>query len=237
MNALARFEGFMQELMDRRVVRFLGGNLQPVELARAVGQAMQSRTAGLLAPDRFRVLVHPEDCADLRALDATLERKLTDYAVELAREGRCNFAAPPRVQLMADADVERGRVRVEAEVSSPSRAAAGEGPREAVRDWAGGKARLRFEMPTPDGFTLLHVDHFPFTIGRRHGHDLVLPDSRVSRDHAVVEAASGGYVLRDLGSRNGTLVNGQSISEAGLREGDRLSIGSFEVTVRLAPPP
>ncbi|HEY8694307.1 MAG TPA: DUF3662 and FHA domain-containing protein [Chloroflexota bacterium] len=243
MNALARFEGFMQELMDRRVVRLLGGNLQPVELARAVGQAMEAGVTDLVAPNCFRILVHPEDCADLRALDGSLERKLAEYAVELAREHRYNFAAPPQVRLIADADVERGRVKV----TFPSPAAAGEGQGEGASGGARGPAAwarprtaaapLRFEMPTDDGFTLLLVDHFPFTIGRRHGHDLVLPDGRVSRDHAVVEAAGSAYRLRDLGSHNGTLLNGQPISEADVRDGDQLAIGSFEVTVRIASEP
>ena len=222
----------MQELMDRRVVRLLGGNLQPVELARAVGQAMEAGVTDLVAPNCFRILVHPEDCADLRALDGSLERKLAEYAVELAREHRYNFAAPPQVRLLADAGIERGHVHVEAETTRLSKAAdtAWARPRAAA-------APLRFEMPTDDGFTLLLVDHFPFTIGRRHGHDLVLPDGRVSRDHAVVEAAGSAYRLRDLGSHNGTLLNGQPISEADVRDGDQLAIGSFEVTVRIASEP
>jgi hypothetical protein len=232
MNALARFEGFMQELMDRRVVRLLGGNLQPVELAHSLGRSMEAAVVGLVAPNQFRLLVHPEDCADLRALDGSLEGKLAEYAVELARERHYNFAAPPRVQLVADSEIDRGRVQVEAKVTRVVK--------EIGTPWSRPRAAaapLRFEIPTSEGFTLLLLDHFPFSIGRRGGNDLVLPDSRVSRDHALVELAGGGYRLRDLGSRNGTYLNGQHISEAGLGDGDQLAIGGFEVTVRVAPEP
>ena len=212
----------MQELMDRRVVRLLGGNLQPVELARAIGGAMERQARDGAVPNRFRLLVNPEDCADLRALDGSLETKLAAYAVELAREHGWNFAGPPQVQLVADAELERGRLEVEAGVE-PGRVRRG--------------AALSFEIATPDGLTLLPLDHFPFTIGRRQGHDLVLPDARVSRDHAAIDSTGSGYRLRDLGSRNGTLVNGQPLTEADLRDGDRLAIGGFEVTVRIAPAP
>ena len=222
----------MQELMDRRVVRLLGGSLQPVEIARAVAQAMEAGFVDSLAPNRFRVLLHPEDCADLRALEGDLERKLSHYAVELARERGWNFAAPPRVHILADASIGRGRIEVEAEAIK-TRHSRPKTPDPRPQTQA---PELQFEMPTPGGSTFLPLDHLPFTIGRRSGHDLVLPDGRVSRDHAVVEAASGGYRLRDLGSRNGTLLNGEPIAEADLSDGDRLAIGGFEVTVRLTSP-
>ncbi|HEX6511699.1 MAG TPA: DUF3662 and FHA domain-containing protein [Chloroflexota bacterium] len=235
MNALARFEGFMQELMDRRVVRLLGGNLQPVELAQAIGRAMADGASGTLAPNRYRLLLQPHDCADLRSLDDALERKLAEYAVELARERGLNFAAPPEVQLVADGEVERGCVRA---LTLPSPAAAGEGRGEGPRRGREGQrkassAPMYFEVPTADGCTELPIDHFPFAIGRRPGNDLVLPDPRASRDHACIEQLDGSFRVRDLASRNGTLLNGQPIDEADLRDGDRLAIGAFEVTVRI----
>src|SRR5438045_786561 len=103
MNALSRFEGFMQELMDRRVVQLLGGSLQPVEVAHGIGRCMEAQqrpdTAVPLAPNRFTVLVSPVDYAGLRELDPGIERSLATYAVELARERGFNFQAPPEVQV------------------------------------------------------------------------------------------------------------------------------------------
>jgi ABC-type multidrug transport system fused ATPase/permease subunit len=70
-----------------------------------------------------------------------------------------------------------------------------------------------------------------FVIGRAPGSDLVLDEGRVSREHAVITTADGRARLRDAGSRNGTRVNGEPITEAELRDGDRIGIGRWELVV------
>jgi diguanylate cyclase (GGDEF)-like protein len=62
-------------------------------------------------------------------------------------------------------------------------------------------------------------------IGREEGCDLVLQDSDVSRRHACVEFGDGQYSIRDLGSTNGTLVNGRKVSKAALASGDLVRVG------------
>jgi len=63
------------------------------------------------------------------------------------------------------------------------------------------------------------------TIGRWEGNDVVLPDREVSRKHAQIRHDGGQYVLVDLGSKNGTLVNGVRSGRATvLRDGDEIRI-------------
>jgi len=63
-------------------------------------------------------------------------------------------------------------------------------------------------------------------LGRDPSSDLVLPDdSRVSRSHAELTKTSGQWSLLDLGSSNGTTVNGRRISRHPLRDGDRIQLG------------
>ncbi len=54
-----------------------------------------------------------------------------------------------------------------------------------------------------------------FTLGRGQGCDIVINDFAISRDHAVVEIRGGNFYLRDLGSSNGTFVNGTAIDDRG----------------------
>jgi uncharacterized RDD family membrane protein YckC len=70
------------------------------------------------------------------------------------------------------------------------------------------------------------------TIGRDPSNDLVLPDAMVSRRHAVVEHRAGQFFLRDCSSANGSVVNGDRVSERGLRDGDLVAIGSTRLLFR-----
>ena len=63
------------------------------------------------------------------------------------------------------------------------------------------------------------------TIGRLKESDIVLSDPGASRRHAEIRRTPDGYVLVDLGSTNGTMVNERSVSEQPLSEGDRITIG------------
>ena len=76
------------------------------------------------------------------------------------------------------------------------------------------------------------------TLGRSDDNEVVLKDDLVSRHHAKLEWSEGVPCLTDLGSNNGTLVNGGEIEPRvplRLKEGDVISIGSFTLTVRLSP--
>ncbi|HET8632169.1 MAG TPA: FHA domain-containing protein, partial [Thermomicrobiales bacterium] len=68
------------------------------------------------------------------------------------------------------------------------------------------------------------------TIGRQDGNDVVLDDARVSRQHARLESRDGGLVVTDLGSANGTRVNGRTIvGSQPLRPGDVLQLGGTKL--------
>jgi DNA-binding SARP family transcriptional activator len=66
-------------------------------------------------------------------------------------------------------------------------------------------------------------------IGRDHDARVRLVDGRVSRRHAEIVASDGQYVLRDLGSTNGSSVNGQPVTQQPLADGDVLSIGGVQL--------
>jgi uncharacterized RDD family membrane protein YckC len=73
------------------------------------------------------------------------------------------------------------------------------------------------------------------TIGRDPSNDLVLPDAMVSRRHAVIEHRGSQFFLRDSSSANGSVVNGDRVSERGLRDGDLVAIGSMRLLFREEP--
>jgi len=73
------------------------------------------------------------------------------------------------------------------------------------------------------------ADHFPFVVGRSNANDLVIIDKEVSRRHALIDCISGIYVIEDLNSKNGILVNRKKRSRALLRPGDTITLGQLDV--------
>lgn len=72
-----------------------------------------------------------------------------------------------------------------------------------------------------------HLADASLSIGRSPQCDVFLNDMTVSRSHACVEPAEGGYVIRDANSFNGVWVNNASIDERRLENGDVIQIGAF----------
>lgn len=70
------------------------------------------------------------------------------------------------------------------------------------------------------------LNRVPFTVGRKVDKDLVIPDPRVSRDHAQILQEGLDFFLVDLGSKHGTFVNGERIQRQKLTRGDRLEFGA-----------
>lgn len=92
------------------------------------------------------------------------------------------------------------------------------------------------------GSRVVLLDKPLVAIGRRGENDLRLVGSDVSRDHAEIAANGGNYVLRDKGSRYGTFVNGEQVSERQLTHGDRIQFGRASGTdvvflIEDGPPP
>ena len=97
----------------------------------------------------------------------------------------------------------------------------------------GGMALLKY-APNGGDPNEVSVGDEPVTIGRQVGNVLTLKDDRASRFHAVIEFRRGVLGVRDLGSKNGTLVNGEAIDKGKrLRDGDVVQIGSTKLTVAL----
>lgn len=99
----------------------------------------------------------------------------------------------------------------------------------------GGVQQQRPEAPEPAPQVVANNDDLPedsLTIGRSRDNGIVLDDMLVSRRHVVITADDDGLLLRDVGSRNGTFVNGRRVEQTHLHEGDRIGIGASTFEVR-----
>jgi hypothetical protein len=102
------------------------------------------------------------------------------------------------------------------------------------RGWAALLSRLPRAWPSASWPVLMFPsgEQSRFTIGRDSGCDMVLPDPTVSRWHAGLRREPGGWLLDDLGSTNGTLLNGWRVRAwVPVRDGDLVSFGAVTFVV------
>jgi hypothetical protein len=242
MRAMSRIERFFERLVERPSARLFRARLQPIQLLRRIERAMESERGiggqSGLVPDRFTVHLHPDDLAGLAPVDI-VAADLASAALSFARGHGYALRERPRVSLRADAALAAGEIEVDTDVSPAA-------PAVVDTDRADGGTRV-FEVPAIESpkVTLevrepgqaprrLPVAGGLLQIGRGGDCDIVLRDSRVSRRHARLQARGGVLVLTDLGSTNGTLVNGHRVSEVVLGAGDRIQLGESSLTVQPA---
>ena len=201
--------------------------LQPVELAKRVMREMDSRkTVGVRdvwAPNHFVFSLSEEDGARFEQAEQALVAELQRVVRETALERGWGLVGPPGVELEVDEGLARGRFRCSAAfVEGP-----GEIPPAVPAAGDAGLVLLEGDR-VADTFRLGPAT----TIGRLSECEIVLTDPGASRKHAQIVRRDDGYAVSDMGSTNGTLVNGEPVRERLLVDGDRITIGSTVLEFR-----
>ena len=261
MAAIADLERLLERVFERTTARLFRAGIQVVQLERRVERAMErARTPDgirIAVPARYRVRLHPSDLGDVatRAGGAdALAVRLAENALAFARSHGYHLAGRPEIWLVADPGIGRGQVDVDvaargATSEPPARQVAAPAPDPAAPGVRGdGTQTVVFRRPSPQAARanlrvltrdgperLIEVDGSPLTIGRSRDNVLVLGDARVSCHHGRLQARRGTLVYTDLGSVNGSRVNGIRVDEVVLGEGDRLHIGDTVLVVETLP--
>lgn len=209
---LQRIERGLERLVEGTFAKVFRSGLQPVELGRRIAREMDLRRTvgvnGVVAPNRFEVALSQEDQTRFASYIDVLKRELVEAAREHARGERYGFIGPVTVELRTDETLSPGMFLVHGEVLE----APGGGPVGAIA--------------LSDGRRIQLGEH-PVTIGRLPECDIALADPNVSRKHAEVRRRGNDFVIVDLGSTNGTKVNGAWVSgERRLGDGDEISMGA-----------
>jgi hypothetical protein len=220
--------------------------VQPAEVAKALGRAMDDgRMVGIgkvYAPVAYTVALSPADTENLRGFAPVLAGELATYLTERAREQGYHLASKPGVTFAEHADLKLGRFRVSAE-HAPAEEKAQEPP-GAVYDYEldvfGDADGAGGPIERIDTITVGETGHDValrgdrMIIGRLQGCDICLADANVSRRHAEVFLIDGEWFAQDLESTNGTMLNGEPVTRARLRDGDVIEIGVTRLTYHRA---
>src|SRR5581483_3563379 len=211
--ALHEFERRLERLVEGVFAKAFRSGVQPVELGRRLVREMDlNRTLGVrgtIVPNRFTIAVSPEDRARFADLEQTLVAELVDTARQHARDEGYRFVGLVTIDLVTDRSVASGTFILTSRVQ------------EGGATWG---------LVLPDGRRVAIGDE-PFTIGRAAECDVVIADPTVSKRHCELRRRGGDVVLVDLGSTNGTRVNGTVVRERVLEDGDKIGVGSAVVLV------
>jgi hypothetical protein len=210
---LQRFERRLERLVEGAFNKAFRSGLQPLEIGRRVVREMDGgRSLGVrgpVVPNDFVVMLSAEDAQRFEGFHDTLARELEDAAREHARDEGYSFLGPIRVEFETDERRRRGDFTVIATIV--------EGPGANVST-----------LVLPDGRRLT-LGPEALRIGRLPDCLISLSDPQVSRHHAEVRPAREGYEVVDLGSTNGTLLNGVVVKEHPLHDGDVILVGATSI--------
>jgi Protein of unknown function (DUF3662)/FHA domain len=245
MGILSRVESFLERFLEAPAGR-LGASIQPVNLAKRIERAMDTNKsygdAGVIVPNQYDLHLHPSDYAGFESYRGSLEDDLGHGVLARARHERYTLVARPRVRILADDATRRGEIRVAANVvddrgqelrdATPMAASPDTmifSPPSAAS--APDSARRAYLLVSTRGSRAVHFDlggHL-IGIGRASDNDVIVDDPMVSRHHCQLKLQHGAYSFTDLGSRNGSTVNGQPVSQVALGPGDVIRIGDTEI--------
>jgi len=233
-------------MVEGAFARAFKSELQPVEVASAIQREMDDRAA-IVAQGRTRVPndivveLAEDDYARLDVYADNLGIELATLAREYAKEQGYSFVGPVRMRFEGVRDLTTGTFRILSGVIRGTTVEDGEIRRPAsdLPQPAGGfrgNPRLLVSSPDggPDGNTqrTYEISSPLIILGRGTDCDLRLVDPGVSRHHAEIRVEDDDVVLVDLGSTNGTFVNGQPVRRIALSNGTRVTLGRTTLVFR-----
>jgi hypothetical protein len=225
-------------------------NVQPVELARKLAKEMDEHRSTsvtrVYVPNEYTIYLSPGDREQFEGYENSLVSELEEYLSEHASRENYALLTPPRILFETDDDLGMGEFGIATRMAQHGRQAGEAAPppspepgatmlykprtqpteaasavdlgveREvAVLQWSGQRARLEKQRSV---------------LGRSRDADVRIDDPNISRRHAEIVQEGSTYWLVDLGSTNGTEVNGRRVQRAKLADGSSFTVGETTVT-------
>ncbi|MHC3000152.1 FhaA domain-containing protein [Microbacterium sp. HJ5] len=226
MGLLDSFEKGLERAVNSAFAKTFRSGIQPVEIASALRSELDKKAAvvsrdRILAPNTFTVHLAAADDEKMSALGDALVHELDTLVHKHAKAQGYSFAGPVSIALQRDEQISTGTLRVESSTAQGGRVS-----------WRGVVDIAGKRHPLVKGRTV---------IGRGSDADITIADAGTSRKHVEILWDGERAMVRDLKSTNGTLLNGNKVTEAALPPDSTVTIGRtdivFHVVAQAAPPP
>jgi hypothetical protein len=251
MSVLRSLESKIAGLVEGTFSRAFRSEVRPVEIARKLAREMEEHKSFSLSntyvPNEYRVYLSPRDRERFADYEDALASELTGYLLEHARRERLVLTSRPVVEFETDERLGLGEFGIQVRVVNPEPELEAEpagGPVPAGAESSGrtmiystagriaepleerARSRRQSALLLMGGKRLV-VGPEGVTMGRSRQCDVMVDDANVSRTHAEVRPRGGSWVLSDLGSTNGSRLNGRRLDGPEvLKPGDEIELGT-----------
>ncbi|MBD7994880.1 DUF3662 domain-containing protein [Arthrobacter sp. Sa2CUA1] len=224
------------ERMVRGAFSSSSGRVEPLELAITLRRELDEKSMTLaqgrtLAPNVFTARLSDEDFARAQEWGAPLAEELCDVVIKHARSQSYTLQGPVRVSFTRDSSLKPGSL----EVDSATEKSHSGGPRQAQPP-APRQSPTRMQPVLDIDGQRYSLNAASVVLGRSSEADILVDDTGVSRRHLEIRTEGGTVRAIDLGSTNGSYVNGQKVQgETILTDGSTIAMGRTRITFRLLP--
>jgi hypothetical protein len=244
MSVLRTLESKIAGLVEGTFNRAFRSEVRPVEIARKLSREMEEHKSSSLSrtyvPNEYRVFLSPRDRERFAGYETALADELAGYLLEHARRERFTLPSRPVIEFETDDRLGLGEFGIQTGVvhdaeEEPQAVSDEQSGRTMIYSNAGrlaapleerARARAQTALLLLDGQRLV-VGPAGVTLGRSRQCDVVLDDPNVSRQHAEIRPRGGSWVLTDLGSTNGSRINGRTVERAEvIKPGDEIEVGA-----------
>ena len=233
-SVLQRFEQRLEGAVTGLFTRAFRSAVQPVEIAAALQREVDNNAniitrERILVPNDFTVFLSPTDYSRMTPFGTTLAAELGQLVAEHISEQRYTTTGDIAIRFTEDADLRTGRFTVTSTNNAHVQPVAG----QRMTDTAAVKAGVVLEI----GGMRHPVNPPGITIGRGSAADLKIDDPGISRQHAEIRVTHQGLVphvtVSDLGSTNGTFLNGHRVDSAEVPDGSEIKLGNTLMKVHI----
>jgi pSer/pThr/pTyr-binding forkhead associated (FHA) protein len=252
MPVLRTIESKIEGLFEGVFGRAFRTNVQPIELARKLVKEMDDHrnvsVSRVYVPNEYTIYLSAQDRKQFTGYEESLVGELQEYLAEHARRERYALLGTPVVLVTTDEDLAVGEFGIATRLVADETSDQAPPPDIPVEQPA---QTMIYRVPTPPvadtpapepepeqeqevvSLTVAgrqHVITEPrVVLGRSREAGVRISDVNISRRHAELRQEGATYWIVDLGSMNGTIVNGKRVDRERLRDGDRIAIGSTEI--------
>lgn len=236
MGVLREFEKRLEGIVEGFFARALpGGGVQPVELGKRMVRSMDEQrtvaaSGAVFVPNGFVFRLPSKDHERLTQIKGVLRKELSAVARRAAASEHWQMVGPPEIAIVEDAALRKGSFVVEAEFVEAEKPEPEAGPQtQLIQMSLSADAELVLVGRSSRAWPLSKE---ALSLGRMDDCDVIVPDPGVSRRHAEIRREGDEWVIVDLGSTNGTEINGRRVNRHRLSHGDRILLGETTLEFR-----